>query len=556
MAIHHRELRVRIWSSAVFVCLLALGTDGYAQHHAGHFHSPGFGGVSDNFGGVQHGAGAFQTTGPATFGGPGLVQQFGGGFNDYGGYNNYAPYNYGGFNSSVGFNSRYPIGDRSLGGTYSSPNYTYGTFNSPFFGVSRGYGALNYSRGYISPVIWSTPFYSYSPSVFGYGTGVFSPNFPSGNYISNGYIGVVPGGFYAPYCQTGWPYITGLSPYSPAAIIAPSILNLNVNMRPVFRSTASYSLTDPRLIDLLAPAPNPGGIAAPPAPQFQDQNQAPLLADEPALHVPKDSVPVLNEFEAVPRDQMVSALAEKIQSLRYQSSGDDAFQKADYATADVFYATAIKTAPDRRAPYLRMAIVRIALRDFPQAARYLKTGLAMESDASRPWVTGEELYGSKVAERARSHGGPLWNWLAERPLSADRLLLAGTFQKLRGFDKTADQMLGLARHEGLEAALVSQVAQLATNDIGPRSVSDDLNQMIEQESIRRTSSVSPELQSAERRSVEQSGGIFLRGSDVATRKSNTAESLPLVPAPPEPAFPEPDQETETAPVPLEIPVPK
>ncbi len=561
-----------------FACAVSLGSASYAQHHAGHISNPGFGGFGHTMsrGGYQ-GGGSFQTTGPATYGGPGLVQQFGGsnnyglnnygsnyggynsygGYNDFGSYQNYAQYNYGGVNNSVGFVSRYPIGDRTLGGTYSSPRSTFGTYSNysyPYFGVSRGYGALNYSTGYYSPVIWSAPYASYSPSVFGYGSSVLSGNYV-GNYVSNGYVGLIPNGGLSSYYYPGWPYITGLSPYSPAAIIAPTMLNLNVITQPVVPSVSSYSLTDPRLIDQLAPALQPGDLIVPPPPLPAEQDGA-VVPDEPLLQMPGDGTPVLNEFDAVSREQKVSTLAEKIQSLRYQSSGDDAFQKADYATADVFYATAIKTAPDRRAPYLRMAISRIALSDFPEAVRYLKTGLAMESDASRPWVTAEELYGQKIAERARSHGGILWNWLAERPLSADRLLLAGTFQKLRGYDRTADQMLELATHKGTEALLVSQVQQLANHDVGPRSISDDLNHLIDQEPSRRASAATQEIQSAQQRSVEQSGGIFMRGGDKTTGPSGTARTSTLENAPPQPDPLIFNRDSETAPVPFEIPVPE
>ena len=156
----------------------------------------------------------------------------------------------------------------------------------------------------------------------------------------------------------------------------------------------------------------------------------------------------------------------------------------------------------------------------------------MESDASRPWCTAEELYGQKAAERARSHGGPLWNWLAERPLSADRLLLAGTFQKLRGYHKTADEMLAMASHPGAEATLVSEVMQLAANDIGPRAIADDLEQLVEQASAQQESSGAQQHDPARKSAVEKSGGIFLRGGDVAIRTKVSAASPSLViPAP-------------------------
>ena len=516
---------------AVIVCVLSYGMNCTAQD-SGHFHSPGFGGVSNNFGGVQHGVGPY--SGPYQ-------------------------YSYGGFNASAplgGFNANAPLGGVSFGNGFGTASYSSRNFGVTTYGVSRGgTGCFNYGVGYGYPVIWSTPIYGYSPSVFGYGTGVFSPTFPSGNYVSNGYIGFVPSWGYNVGGYSGWPYATCLNPYFGGAAIAPTVLllNMNVNMQPMVPSTASYSLIDPRMIDILAPAVDPhaidlDGIEPAPVPQPPEPGNQPMLPEAPQLPIQTDGVPVLNEFNIVPRAQKISSLAEKIHSLRYQASGDDAFHKSDYATADVFYATAIKTAPDRRAPYLRMAMVRIALTDFPTATGYLKAGLAMESDASRPWCNAEELYGQKAAERARSHGGPLWNWLAERPMSADRLLLAGTFQKLRGYNKMADEMLALASHAGPEATLVSEVIELAANDIGPRAVADDLEQMVEQASAQKESAGEQLRDPAGKSAVEKSGGIYLRSGAVAARTNSSAVSPPLVIPPPIAA--------DEIPAPIEIPLPE
>ncbi len=541
----------RLLSLATIVCLLSCGTNCLAQHHSGHFHSVGFGGVSNNFGGggaynhygVYNGSGAYN--GPYHY--------------NYGGFNANAPL--GGFNASAplgGFNANAPLGGVSFGNgfgtaTYSSRNFgvtTYGVSPGGFGGCNSGFGGYNYGFGYGSPVIWSMPFYNYSPSVFGYGTGVFSPNFPSGNYISNGYIGFVPSGADNVGAYSGWPNATCMNPYFPGAGIAPTLLMVNMNliMPPELSSTSSYSLIDPRMIDMLAPAADPNavdlnGAEVPPVPQPAEPSDQPVLPDEPPLPVQADAVPVLNEFHAVPREQKISSLAEKIHSLRYQASGDDAFRKSDYAAADMFYATAIKTAPDRRAPYLRMAMVRIAFGDFPVSTSYLKTGLAMESDASRPWFTAEELYGQKVAERARSHGAPLWNWLAERPMSADRLLLAGTFQKLRCYNKTADEMLVMASHSGPEATLVSEVMHLAATDIGQRAISHDLAQLVEHASALKEPSVEQESDLADKRAVEQADGIFLRSRDVAARTDGSIAPLP-------------DAGVDGTPVPFTIPVPE
>ena len=514
----------------MIVCVLSFGPACIAQHHHGHNqYNPGFGGPPGFGGGAYNNLGMYNGSG--AYSGP---------------YN----YNYGGFNANAplgGFNANAPLGGVSFGNgfgtaTYSQRNFgtaTYGNFVGGYGGYG-GYGGLNYGIGYGSPLFWSMPNYNYSPSVFGYGTGVFSPNFPSAAYN--------------PWCNSGWPYAVGINSYVPGTGIAPTVLmqNMNLNMQPEIPSTSSYSLVDPRVIDQMAPAANPDGVdpnnfeqvPIPPPPAPYDE---PAFPDARPYPVPADGDPILNEFQAVPRNQKVSSLTEKINSLRYQASGDDAFHKSDYATADVFYATAIKTAPDRRAPYLRMAIARIALGDFPNAASYLKTGLLMESDASRPWCTAEELYGQKVAERARSHGGPLWNWLAERPLSADRLLLAGTFQKLRGHNKTADEMLALASHDGAEALLVSEVTHLAATDIGQRAVSHDLDRLMEQAATLDKTSAASTGEPSQKRAVEQAGGIFMRGSLAAAEKDRPVTASKSV-------TPGTDAAENEAPVPFEIPI--
>ena len=514
------------------------------QQHASHRHRMG-----QNVGG-------FRTNGPAQYGGPGLVQQFGGGSYHHGGYQSSGAFN-GPYNAPYrynygGFDANRPLGGVSFGNAFGTATYSSGNFGVSSYGLyNGGNGAANYGIGFGYPAIVSTPVYNYSPSVFGYGTGVFSPNFPSGNYISNGYVGFVPNGPYDPWCNPGLSYAVGMNSYFPGAGIAPTVLMLNTNlnvqpivMMPSFAPDPNSSLMiDPRLIDSVAPAMDadgfdPGGAGDLVVPEPPMPPDLPLVPNEPQLPVQPDGAPVLNEFNAVPRDQKISTLTEKIQSLRYQASGDDAFHKSDYATADVFYSTAIKTAPDRRAPYLRMAMVRIALQDFPGASSYLKAGLAMESDASRPWFTVEELYGEKVAERTRTHGGPLWNWLAERPLSADRLLLAGTFQKLRGYGDIADQMLAMANHEGPEADLVAEVVHLSSTDMGHRAISNDIQQLKRDATASQSLPVGRDTGQSDERAVKQAGGIFLRGDDAASplNSTNSVESpvsfeIPVSPQP-------------------------
>jgi thioredoxin-like negative regulator of GroEL len=244
--------------------------------------------------------------------------------------------------------------------------------------------------------------------------------------------------------------------------------------------------------------------------------------------------PLLNEFESLPRGDKVSSLADKINSLRYQSQGDTAFRKEDYVTAEESYRDAIQRAPDRRSPWIRMALLQIAIRNFPAAAQNLKTALSITDDRARAWVSADELYGQQTAERARTHGSELWNWLAERPLSADRLLLAGAFQKFRGFDAAADELFELAHYEGPEADYIARLRTIADEDPGQRAISQELAQLKQlattSQAVERKPGDDPGTRnSAPTKSAAagDSDGIFLRSSRERVDESvESSEELP------------------------------
>jgi hypothetical protein len=397
-----------------------------------------------------------------------------------------------------------------------------------------------------------------------YGPGFYGHGFPVGGVV--GPVGIpaawtidqftgqpVP---LVPAFNGSMPYFGGVNPYFPGSILAQTIVNMNISMQPTVPSTAAYTMTDPRVMELLAPqmplnrfpdfadppqvVPVPNGAAVP------DENMIPggvEIPDAPPVPQPDQGTPLLNEFEAVPLSDKVSNLADRINSLRYQSSGDTAFRKEDYVSAEAAYRSAIEVAPNRRSPYLRMAFVQIARENFPSAVSYLKTALQLSDDATRSWISAEELYGERVAERARTHGSKLWNWLAERPLSSDRLLLSGTFQQLRGYDDAAEELLSMASYEGPEATYVAQLKNIVANDIGQRAISHELDQMMNAAADEPKNNVRPTLKDASRsdeaRRVSSSeaarnGGIFLRGasSEIESPVTNSdANEVPLLTIP-------------------------
>ena len=427
-----------------------------AQQHRHDFRGPRFSG------GQNIGTGNVRVSGGGTFGPPGTAQQLGA--------------------QSPSFGA----------GSRSTWTHSHGTR-----GVSRGTGVWNYSQSvptpgfntfHVIPNVYPSSFnngYLMDPTGYSmipyYGVG---PGWSMNPYIAAGGQGPlwfrhpIPGNLWAnslwldpfgfpngpnAWCLNSMPYFGGTNPYFAGSVLMPTLISMNVNMMPSVPSTASYTITDPRLLDVLAPPQNQ---------QMQPANVP--FQDVPPAPQPDADLPLLNEFDPSPRSDRVSTLSEKIQSLRHQSAGDDAFRHQRYDDAVAFYQSAIDTAPDRRAPWIRMAFAQIAMKRFDFAIARLKTGLSMPDDAGRSWVTADELYGNQTAERARSHGLDLLNWLAERPTSADRLLLVGAFQQLRGHDEVAAELLQLSSHEGPEAELASAVTRIAKNDIGQRAAAQDL----------------------------------------------------------------------------------
>jgi len=377
----------------------------------------------------------------------------------------------------------------SSSATYSNGRMTAGVVRTPA-------GVMHLSRGMMVPGMAPMPFLANGPA---WGNNMGQMIYPpltidpvSGQLVP-----------FDPWYASGLPWFGGVNPYYPGSILGPTLLSMNLSMQPFVPSTAAYTLYDPRLLDVVAPAQ-----------QFPPAGQQ-LVPDAPAEPMPNFDAPLLNEFDSGEPKAKVSGLAEKINSLRYQSVGDEAFRKEDYAAAAVAYLSGLELAPDRRSLWIRMALAQIALENFGDAVRHLKTGLMTPADATRAWVTADELYGQRVAERTRTHGVKLWNWLAEKPLSSDRLLLAGTFQKLRGFDSAADELLEMARYDGPEADYVAAVRLMSSSDTGHRAVSEQLGQMRDAATDRDSSKSPGRVTDTEARSktktAAQNEGIYLRG---------------------------------------------
>ena len=179
--------------------------------------------------------------------------------------------------------------------------------------------------------------------------------------------------------------------------------------------------------------------------------------------IPVDEGLINNEFPASPVIPPKVVAADKIRSLRYQTTGDSSFRSSDYATAEVFYRSATKTAQDRRASWVRLAWAQVSQERFPEAVVSLKKALSLTGEAS-DWISGDELYGRQLTSNAVLQNEQLWKWLEQRPKSTDRLLLASAFQKMAGRTSTAYELFAEAKKLGLSLTLSNAYQQLSQPD--------------------------------------------------------------------------------------------
>ena len=289
--------------------------------------------------------------------------------------------------------------------------------------------------------------------------------------INNGYI---------PGYSNGWGYP------APIGIIAPPIVI------PIPGNTTNF--LPPAMPFQTQIAPPPSIISTPAA----SQPVLPLEQNGEAVSqkLPADETPIVNEFgRAVILPFSDVSPADRIRSLRYQTSGDSAFRKLDYASAEVFYRTAGKTASGRRAPWLRLAWSQVAQQRYSDAVGSLKTALALEDDPTNSWIDGEDLYGRQSFVHSSKHNDQLWSWLQQRPNSTDRLLLAAGFQQLRGYSGVANELLSAAASTGLERTLIEAFREV---------VDDQLQQDVD-------AAVRPETQPVK---AIDDGGIRMKGTEV------------------------------------------
>ncbi|MGV2340907.1 MAG UNVERIFIED_CONTAM: hypothetical protein LVR18_45310 [Planctomycetaceae bacterium] len=152
--------------------------------------------------------------------------------------------------------------------------------------------------------------------------------------------------------------------------------------------------------------------------------------------------------------------AERIDSLRLISQGDDAFRRADYAAAATSYHSALRLTPDRPAVWLREVHLNIAQGRCERGSCLPQN----QSDACRcstsPYVyTASSIYGSDDAPELQKSSQRLWQWLTERPESADRLLLMAAFELLQSHDTVSSELITQAEQQGGSATCTAVLRQ-------------------------------------------------------------------------------------------------
>lgn len=245
---------------------------------------------------------------------------------------------------------------------------------------------------------------------------------------------------------------------APPTIIAPPIVI------PFGGVTSSFLPPQPDF------APHPSTLQNPlPQSQAVPQNSAanyPPTQNGEVLSqkIPADESPIVDEFGGPNVDtRMKVAAADRIRSLRYQTSGDAAFRKQDYGSATAFFKAAAETAPGRRAPWIRLAWSNIAEQNYADSVVSLKTALAVDDDVANSWIAGRDLYGSHFATNGDRHSDQVWSWLQQRPNSTDRLLLVAGFQQMRGYSGMAREMLEAAAATGLDLGSVQAMREIAND---------------------------------------------------------------------------------------------
>jgi hypothetical protein len=320
---------------------------------------------------------------------------------------------------------------------------------------SHHHGSTHYT---VPPSIIHYSPYNYPQQYGNYGGPVI---YGAPGYGYNNYGGLSP--YDRVRLQNGLPLCHSNGYQSYVGIVTPPIVI------PFGGSGNTYSLAP-------APFPQPNVQAAVPSLPHNSLPAVPEVVGQTySKKIVADERPLINEFQAQPPigDGAQVGTVERIRSLRYQTSGDSEFRQQKFAAAVTLYEASAKTAPQRRAPWIRKAWAEVSLQQFDEAARSLKMAMLLPDDPTNSWIPGEQLYGNKFATDAALQNESLWQWLQQRPNSTDRLLLVAGFQQLQGYTGTARELINEALQKGMQQGIVDAFQQIINDRTGDAAQPND-----------------------------------------------------------------------------------
>lgn len=171
---------------------------------------------------------------------------------------------------------------------------------------------------------------------------------------------------------------------------------------------------------------------------------------KPWLEAAVENSAVAGEFPAAAGSLSVVTPVDPTEALRLQARGDEAFREGDPELARTFYQAATHALPGDGTSPMRMALAHVFLHEYPRAASSVNAALTAGRFDELVWADSSTLLAPDNAELTEASESGLWQWLEQRPGSADRLLLAAAFQHFAGHSRNAADLVDLAQEAGAD----------------------------------------------------------------------------------------------------------
>lgn len=160
----------------------------------------------------------------------------------------------------------------------------------------------------------------------------------------------------------------------------------------------------------------------------------------------------------------------RLRSLRLQEQGDRRLHESDYLLASRRYREAISAAPDRAEPHLHLAMALAGMKQFNEAVKELKVGLALDPSWPASGISLDALLGPDNIITKTQIKQRIAEWTLEDVRDPDRLFLLSAMLYLdndpvrgRQIMETAARLSGM--HEHLAAFLRQGDAGIAVGTV-------------------------------------------------------------------------------------------